>query len=53
MFQVLGKLAFATVAGYFIDSLGLMVMYSVFTVLAAFTLPILYFMPDKQIVKSQ
>ncbi len=53
MFQVLGKLAFATVAGYFIDSLGLMVMYSVFTLLAAFTLPILYFMPDKQIVKSQ
>jgi len=51
--EVLGKLAFATVAGYFIDSLGLMVMYSVFTVLAAFTLPILYFMPDKQIVKSQ
>jgi len=51
--EVLGKLAFATLAGYFIDSLGLVIMYAVFTALAVLTLPILYFMPDKQLVKSE
>eukprot|EP00088_Acartia_fossae_P069786 TRINITY_DN9199_c0_g1_i1.p1 TRINITY_DN9199_c0_g1~~TRINITY_DN9199_c0_g1_i1.p1 ORF type:complete len:427 (-),score=16.86 TRINITY_DN9199_c0_g1_i1:438-1718(-) len=44
--EVLGKLAFATVAGMFIDSIGLVAMFAVFSCLAVATLPILYFMPE-------
>jgi len=45
--EVLGKLSFATVAGLLIDSLGLVSIFSLFTVLALSTLPILHYMPEK------
>lgn len=45
-FEVLGKLAFASVAGGFIDYFGLDAMYVVFVVLALLCIPFAYYMPE-------
>ena len=45
-FEVLGKLAFASVAGGFIDFFGLDIMYIVFVALAVLCVPFAHFMPE-------
>jgi len=43
--EVLGKLAFATVAGYFLDTIGMEATFFLFVIFAFLTVPFIYFCP--------
>lgn len=49
--EVLGKLLFAALAGWLIDIFGLQAAFILFTILAIFVVPVIYFAP-KSIVKK-
>jgi len=51
--EVLGKLSFASVSGWLIDTVGLGTMYCLFSCLSLFTVPLVLSMSEKQVENTE